>query len=153
MPTTLLTGSGPLRWLSGKGIRKPLGNALSIRKRSTAPLRIFLGAHMDTVYPADHPFQKAVRVDQNTLRGPGVADSKGGLVVMLKALEALERSPYAQSVGWEVLINPDEELGSPGSAPLLAQAAKNTHLGLVFEPPLPDGALVGARKRPATLTA
>src|SRR3989304_6572541 len=44
----------------GEVIRKPLGNALSIRKRSTAPLRIFLGAHMDTVYPADHPFQKAV---------------------------------------------------------------------------------------------
>jgi glutamate carboxypeptidase len=55
-------------------------------------------------------------------------------------------------VGWEVLINPDEEIGSPGSAPLLIQAAKRNHLGLVFEPSLPDGNLVGARKGSGNFT-
>jgi glutamate carboxypeptidase len=131
---------------SGGVENRPLGRALLIRKRPSASLRIFLGCHTDTVYPEDHPFQKSSRIDNNKLQGPGVTDAKGGLVVMLVALEAFERSPWAEELGWEILINPDEEIGSPGSAPLLVQAAKRNHLGLVFEPSLPDGNLVGARK-------
>ena len=50
-------------------------------------------------------------------------------------------------------INPDEEIGSPGSAPLLLQAARRNHLGLVFEPSFPDGDLVGARKGSGNFTA
>jgi glutamate carboxypeptidase len=65
---------------------------------------------------------------------------------MLAALEAFERSPFAERLGWEVLINPDEEIGSPGSAPLLADAARRNHVGLVFEPALPDGAMVDRRR-------
>jgi len=68
------------------------------------------------------------------------------LVVMLTALAALERSDLTNQIGWEMLINPDEEIGSPGSAPLFAQAARRNHLGLVFEPALPDGNLVSSRK-------
>jgi glutamate carboxypeptidase len=82
-----------------------------------------------------------------------VADLKGGLVVMLTALQALERSPYAEKVGWEVLLNPDEEIGSPGSAPLLEQSARRNHLGLVYEPALADGTLAGARKGSGNFTA
>lgn len=122
-----------------------LGQALSIRKRQAAPLRVFLGIHMDTVYGPQDPF-KLVRQEGNLLRGPGVVDAKGGLVVILVALEALERSEVAARIGWEVLINPDEELGSPGSAPLFAEAARRSHLGLVFEPTFPDGAMVSERK-------
>jgi glutamate carboxypeptidase len=124
----------------------PLGQALRIRKRGAAPVRVFLGCHMDTVYRLDHPFQKCEMTDDNTLRGPGVTDAKGGLVVLLKALEAFEKSPWAENLGWELLINPDEEIGSPGSGALLVEAARNNHLGLVFEPSLPDGNLVGDRK-------
>lgn len=138
---------------AGTSVQVPLGSALLIRKRATAPLRLLLCCHMDTVYTADHPFQRAVRIDDKILRGPGVTDAKGGIVVMLAALQAFERSPWAEKVGWEVLINPDEEIGSPGSAPLLIQAAKRNHLGLVFEPSLPDGNLVGARKGSGNFTA
>jgi glutamate carboxypeptidase len=130
----------------GSAEKLPLGQALVLRKRSTAPVRVFLCCHMDTVYPPDHPFQKCELMEDNILRGPGVADAKGGLVVMLKALETLEQSPWAEQVGWEVLINPDEEIGSPGSGALLVEAARNNHLGLVFEPSFPDGNLVGDRK-------
>jgi len=130
----------------GDEIDVPLGRALSIRKRPDAPRRVFLGIHMDTVYGPDDPFQSVEQVDANTLRGPGVVDAKGGLVVMLIALEALERSPIASRIGWEVLINPDEEIGSPGSAESFVRAAHRNHAGLVFEPTFPDGALVGERK-------
>jgi glutamate carboxypeptidase len=138
-PQSIVDARGDLRAV-------PLGRALSIVKRPEARLRVFLGIHYDTVYPADHPFQECAEPDRGALGGPGVADAKGGLVVMLKALEALERSPWAEKLGWEVLINPDEEVGSPGSSPLLAQAASRNHLGLAFEPALPDGSLVGSRK-------
>jgi glutamate carboxypeptidase len=137
---------------SGAAVQVPLGRPLLIRKRPTAPVRPLLCCHMDTVYSVDHPFQKAVRVADNILKGPGVTDAKGGLVVMLVALQAFERSPWAEKAGWEVLINPDEEIGSPGSAPLLIQAAKRNHLGLVFEPSFPDGNLVGERKGSGNFT-
>ncbi|HSZ58412.1 MAG TPA: hydrolase [Tepidisphaeraceae bacterium] len=130
----------------GQIIVLPLGKALSIRKRPDAPLRVFLGIHMDTVYGADDPFQKVAQIDANILRGPGVVDAKGGLAVMLVALEALERSDVATSIGWEVFINPDEEIGSPGSSPFFVECAKRNHLGLVFEPTMPDGAMVSERK-------
>jgi len=65
---------------------------------------------------------------------------------MLLALEALERSDVADFIGWEVLINPDEELGSPGSTPLLAQCAKRNDIGFLFEPTLADGSLASQRK-------
>ena len=123
----------------------PLGQAIAITKRPKAPLRILLNIHLDTVYPPDSSFQ-AVREEVGTLHGPGVADAKGGLAVMLTALEALERSPNAERIGWRVLLNPDEEIGSPGSASLLADTARDCQFGLLFEPALPDGALVNRRR-------
>lgn len=137
---------------TGSRVPKPLGRALLIRKRPEARLRVFLCCHMDTVYPADHAFQTCVQSSEHRLNGPGVADAKGGIVVMLKALEAFERSPFADKLGWELLINPDEEIGSPGSRGLLESAAENNHLGLVFEPSFSDGNLVSARKGSGNFT-
>ncbi|MEO7958281.1 MAG: hydrolase [Fibrobacteria bacterium] len=94
-----------------------------------------------------------IRLENGMLHASGAADAKGGLVILLKALEAFEASPFAGEVGWEVLLNPDEELGSPGSLPLLKEAAARNHLGLLFEPSLPDGHLVGARKGSGNFTA
>jgi glutamate carboxypeptidase len=125
---------------------RPLGRALRLRKRPDAPLRVFLGGHMDTVFALDHPFQRVQTTGQDTLNGPGVADLKGGLLVLWAALDALERHPQRERIGWEVLFNPDEEIGSRGSAPLLAEAAGRNHFGLVFEPAYADGGMAGARK-------
>ena len=130
----------------GNVTTRPLGNALRFRKRPEAPLQIFLGGHMDTVFGIDHPFQHATFINEHTLNGPGVADLKGGLVVMLKALETLEQSPWAEQIGWEVLINPDEEIGSQSSDCYLKEAAQRNHIGLIYEPSLPDGSLVSERK-------
>ena len=122
------------------------GSALSIKKRPEAPFKVLLAGHLDTVYPTYSPFQSAERLDPKILRGPGVADMKGGLVVMLKALEAFENSPYADKLGWEVLINPDEEVGSPASQHLFIERASKFNIGLIFEPAFPDGSLVNERK-------
>lgn len=130
----------------GELIEHTLGNALRIRKRPEAPVQIFLCGHMDTVFAVDHPFQRVKWLDENTINGPGVTDLKGGILVMLKALDVLEQSPWAEQTGWEILFNPDEEIGSPGSAPLINEAAKRVHLGMIFEPCMPDGSLAGQRK-------
>jgi glutamate carboxypeptidase len=101
---------------------------------------------MDTVYGADHPFQRLEWLGAKVLRGPGVADMKGGLAILLAALRAVETSATAARFGYEVVINSDEEVGSPGSAPLLSQAARGKNAALTYEPSaLPDGTLAGAR--------
>ncbi len=137
---------------TGRSVSIPLGHALRIRKRPAAATQIFLCIHMDTVYALEHSFQQVKWIDGKTLQGPGVADAKGGICVMLIALEALERSDLSANIGWEVLLTPDEELGSPGSAALLSDAAKRNQLGLIFEPAHADGTLVGERKGSGNFT-
>ena len=121
------------------------GRNLHLVVRPQAPTRLLLTGHYDTVFPADHPFQSLAWREPGILNGPGVADMKGGIAVMLAALTALEASPWAQDLGYEVVLNADEEVSSLGSAPLLADAARRVDAGLTFEPALPDGTLAGAR--------
>jgi glutamate carboxypeptidase len=71
---------------------------------------------------------------------------KGGLAIMLAALEAFERTPNAANLGYEVLFSPDEEIGSPASAALLAELGARAHVGMTYEPALANGAMVSARK-------
>lgn len=121
------------------------GRHLHLIVRPEAPLQLLLTGHMDTVYPADHPFQSPRWLDDGRLNGPGVADMKGGLAVMLAALKAHERHGNAL-FGYEILINSDEEVGSASSAPLIAAAARGKRAALTYEPSaLPDGTLAGAR--------
>ena len=120
--------------------------SIRVRVRPEAPIQIALTGHYDTVFAATHAFQRPWRVDETTLRGPGVADMKGGISLMLAALQAFEALPGAKRVGYEVLLSPDEEIGSPASAKLLAELGARAHLGLTYEPAMADGALVDARK-------
>jgi glutamate carboxypeptidase len=121
------------------------GASIRVRVRPEAPIQVALTGHYDTVFPASHPFQSPWR-EGEVLRGPGVADMKGGIAVMLAALQAFEALPGAKRVGYEVLLSPDEEIGSMGSAPLLAELGARAQLGMTYEPALADGALVDARK-------
>ena len=145
----------PLPSVNSKGevVHTPLGQLLRIRKHPNAPLKVLLTGHMDTVFPVNHTFQTPVMLDENTLNGPGATDMKGGIIVMLHALQALEKSPWAGQIGWEVLVNPDEEIGSIGSAPFLAESAKCNDFGLTYEPSTADGTLVSTRKGSGNFTA
>ncbi len=130
----------------GRMVKVPHGRHLHLTVRPTAPVQLVLTGHMDTVFAPDHPFQEVRWLADDTLNGPGVADMKGGLAVMLAALKAFEQSPGADRLGYEVVINSDEEVGSPASAALLAQACAGKRAALTYEPAaLPDGTLAGAR--------
>ena len=120
--------------------------ALRVRFQPQAPQQVLLSGHYDTVYGASNPFQRCELVDERTLRGPGVTDMKGGLVVMHAALQTYLASSPSPALGLEILITPDEETGSFGSAALFTEAAKRHQLGLVFEPARPNGNLVQSRK-------
>ncbi|MBI1404145.1 MAG: hydrolase [Porphyrobacter sp.] len=130
----------------GSSFEKPHGKHLVLRVRPEENRRILLTGHMDTVFPSDHAFQHQHWLDDDTLNGPGVADMKGGIAVMLHALMAFEETAYAGSLGYDVLINSDEETGSLASAALIAQLAQGKLAALTYEPAaLPDGTLAHER--------
>lgn len=136
----------------GKRESFPLGPNLLVEARPHLERQFFLCIHMDTVFPPEHDFQVCRQIEPDILNGPGVIDAKGGQVVMLYALRAFERSRFADRVGWRAFMNPDEEIGSLGSAPRLEKLAAGSELGLLFEPVLPDGSMVAARKGSGNFT-
>jgi glutamate carboxypeptidase len=97
-------------------------------------LKVMLIAHMDTVYPEGILASEPYRRDGNRLYGPGIADDKGGIAVILHSLEILK------SIGWNnyatvtVLFNPDEEIGSNGSGALIQSLASEHDVVLSYEP-------------------
>lgn len=121
------------------------GQHLLMTVRPECPTQLLFTGHMDTVFPADHSFQNLHWLDDGILNGPGVADMKGGIAVMLAALKATESSGKLADTGYQILINSDEEVGSPSSAKLIAQLAQNKLAALTYEPALPDGTLAGER--------
>ena len=143
-----LRDPAPVEAVAADGRVQPLGHGrhLVLSVRRGASRRILLTGHMDTVFASDHPFQTQQWVDGETLNGPGVADMKGGLAVILAALTAFEASPAAAKIGYDVLVNSDEETGSLSSAALIAEMAQGKAAALTYEPSaLPDGTLAGAR--------
>lgn len=121
------------------------GRHLHLTVRPDAPVQMLFTGHMDTVYPADHPFQSLSLRADGAINAPGAADMKGGLALMLAALRAVEASPLAPRIGYEVVVNSDEETGSLASAALLARAARGKVAALTYEPALADGTLAGPR--------
>ncbi|QDS90034.1 Carboxypeptidase G2 precursor [Rosistilla ulvae] len=127
-------------------------DALVARQRPGAARRVLLAIHFDTVYEQESDFKQCQWLDADRLRGPGVVDAKGGLLVMMWALAAIEKFDLAGEIGWTAILNPDEEIGSPASAALFQQQAGLHDFGLLFEPCLPDGAMVSQRKGSGNFT-
>lgn len=125
------------------GAKKELkGSTLFYRMRPKAKIQILLGGHYDTV----HEKKVLLTREGAKLKGPGVADMKGGLVVLLKALKAFEKTAHRDTIGWRLFLNHDEEIGSPLSGPELIAFAKGAQAAFLFEPSLPDGSLISNRK-------
>ncbi|MFK7738218.1 MAG: hydrolase [Pirellulaceae bacterium] len=108
--------------------------------------RVLLVIHYDTVFGQDHSFQSCTKIADDKLNGPGVADAKGGIVVLRNAIRAAEHFGLVDPIGWTVLLNPDEEVGSLNSTEYLQSIAGDFDFGLLFEPSLPTGELVAERK-------
>lgn len=115
-------------------------------RSATGPTQLLLG-HCDTVWPLGTVEQMPVVIRDGRLYGPGVYDMKGGLVQAIFALEAVQRLGRRLDVAPIVLINSDEEIGSPESADQICRLAAEADRVLVMEPSLgPSGHLKTARK-------
>ena len=93
---------------------------------------ILLLGHMDTVFPEDTDFDWW-REDEKNVYGPGVVDMKGGLVVGIYALKALEACGLLHEIPLRFIFNSDEEIGSPGSGPVIASETGRSSMAFVLE--------------------
>ncbi|GJQ30862.1 MAG: hypothetical protein HBSAPP03_27460 [Phycisphaerae bacterium] len=121
----------------------PPSTAVARRPRGEGP-RVLLGGHLDTVHDPRGAFDRLTLGDNGEIaRGPGAADMKGGLLIAIVALEAIDEAGVPLS--WGFFLNSDEETGSYHSDAALRRIAKEYDAGLIFEPALPDGSLVVER--------
>ncbi len=122
------------------------GPMLRCVQPGTGP-HVLLLAHLDTVHPIGS-WPRAWEVRGERVYGPGVYDTKAGAVLAVWALRLLAEAGRAHATV-ELLLTPDEEVGSPCSRPLIEEAAGRADACLVLEPAMPDGALKLARKATA----
>ncbi|WP_245645296.1 M20 family metallopeptidase [Pseudonocardia acaciae] len=100
--------------------------------------------HYDTVWPAGTLAELPFAVDGDRVTGPGVFDMKAGLVQLVWALRALDAAELPRPPV-RLVLNGDEELGSPASRPVIESAARGARAALVFEASQ-AGAVKTARK-------
>jgi glutamate carboxypeptidase len=137
----------PIEEINNKGTKDSFqsGPVIRAQARLDAPIRVVMTGHYDTVFPAG-TFTEITDLGGGKLNGPGLADMKGGITVMIDALRAFEAGPLKDKIGYEIILTPDEETGNFASAPFLHAAAKEAHIGLTFEPAMDCDSLAGARK-------
>ncbi len=119
----------------------PAGPLLRVRAPGRGA-RVLMLAHYDTVQPVGS-WPELWRVDGDRIYGPGTNDMKGGLLFALHALQLLEPTDRPEV---EILLTPDEEVGSAASRPHIEAAAREADAVLVLEAPTNDGDPKVARK-------
>jgi glutamate carboxypeptidase len=109
------------------------------------PPTLILG-HFDTVWPTGTLARMPWRIENGRAHGPGVYDMKAAIVQFTAAWQSLSEAGQTPARPTVVLFTPDEEIGSPGSRPLIESEARAAARVLVLEPPLAGGILKTARK-------
>jgi glutamate carboxypeptidase len=131
---------------NGETEHRETADIVRVTSRPDAPVQVVMSGHYDTVFPPG-TFVDVRDMGDGKWNGPGLCDMKGGLVVMLEALAALEAGPFKDRLGYQIVITPDEEIGNFASARALTQAAQSgAHIGMTYEPCLETGDLAGGRK-------
>jgi glutamate carboxypeptidase len=110
-----------------------LGQMVYATKRGGGAKKVLLIAHMDTVYARGMVAKQPFRIEGDRAYGLGIADDKQGVALILHVVDLLARNGFADYAQLGVLINGDEEVGSPGSGPLLTQLGSEYDAVLSFE--------------------
>jgi glutamate carboxypeptidase len=103
--------------------------------RGTGSKKLMLMIHYDTVFGIGDAAKRPFRVAGNKAYGPGVADAKGGAMLILQALKIAKARGFKDYKTLTILFNPDEEVGSPGSRAAIRDLAAQQDAVLLFEPP------------------
>jgi glutamate carboxypeptidase len=112
------------------------GHLVATHKGNGRGKRMLLIGHLDTVFEPDSPFQRYVRKDPAHAEGPGASDDKGGLVVMVAALRAMQAAGTLKDADMIVVLTGDEEeAGRPLAISRrdLVAAGRATDVALDFE--------------------
>jgi len=131
------------------------GRTVVARFEGTGTRKIMLLAHMDTVYPRGTLAKRPFRIEGSRAYGPGVADEKGGVAVVVHALAVLKSLGFREYGMLTVLINGDEELSTPGARNLITRLAAQHDVVFSCEPspaPKDELALATSGIAAATLT-
>ena len=124
-----------VEWLDGEAFDRA-GHLVARYRGNEAQVKLLLIGHLDTVFEPDSPFQTYTRVDNDYATGPGIADMKGGNVIMLRALAALREVGALEQLDVTVVLTGDEELsGRPLalSKQALIDAAQYADIAIGFE--------------------
>lgn len=113
---------------------KVVGENIVGRLQGNGGRKLMLMAHMDTVYVKGTLAKAPFRVDGNRAFGPGIADDKGGIAVILHTLKLLKARGFRDFGSITVMFNTDEEMGSFGSRDLIQTLANESDVILSFEP-------------------
>lgn len=123
------------------------GPVIRVVGRADAPLQVVMSGHYDTVFPPESGFTSVTDLGGGKLNGPGLADMKGGICLMIEALRTFELGPMRDKLGYQIVITPDEEIGNFASAKALTEAASSgAMIGMTYEPCMESGAMSGGRK-------
>ncbi|QWA30757.1 M20/M25/M40 family metallo-hydrolase [Pseudomonas sp. RC3H12] len=110
--------------------------------KGTGDKDFLLMVHYDTVFGPGTVAKRPFRIEGERAYGPGVADAKGGVAMILHALKLLQDQQYKGYRTLTVLFNPDEEMGSAGSRQLIAELARQHDFVFSYEPPDKDAVTV-----------
>ena len=101
-----------------------------------------LMVHYDTVFLPGTAAKRPFKVEGERAYGPGVADAKGGVAMILHSLKLLQDDKFDGFGTLTVLFNPDEETGSAGSKKIIAELARQHDYVFSYEPPDKDAVTV-----------
>ncbi len=109
-------------------------------------IRIMMLGHMDTVHPREAAARMGYRIDGNILRGPGTVDMKAGILVGCYAIRLLRDHAYDAFGRLTLVVNGDEEIGSPSSRAFIEELAQQHDVVLVLEGARTRREIIGTRK-------
>jgi glutamate carboxypeptidase len=139
---------------SGEGTDEPLGDVVvaTLQGSRSDGRRILLVGHMDTVFPAGTAIERPFAVEGERATGPGTSDMKGGLLAGYYAVRALQDKGFDDFGSITYVCNPDEEIGSPFSGPIILDLARSMSACFVLECGRENGNIVSSRKGVAGLS-
>ena len=122
------------------------GNNMVITYPGNENPKILAVAHMDTVFRVGTASERPFKIEGDRAYGPGVIDMKASQVALIYALKALKESNLKTLESVQIVLNGDEEIGSPTSRPIIEKCAEGKKYALIMEPARKDGSLVTARR-------
>ncbi len=123
------------RWVDGRSFGRA-GHLIAEHKGRQGGKTVLLIGHLDTVFELSSPFQKFALINDSTAQGPGAGDMKGGDVIMIQSLQALNKAGVLNEMNIIVVMSGDEEhSGDPLSTARhdLIEAAKQADIAIGFE--------------------